>query len=228
MLATYQTRIDDRTPYPYFEAMGEYFGHLERKLFVDCCIHSTPITKLKKRYIKEHRITARQFNSLNNSLSGKIESIKENQKYQEHDLLGRIASTEKAIKKKEKERDKIIKSLKKLQPRMEKWQKKIDRLKRIKFFLHQKKKAAESPAEIGKPAQRHGTGHRPHLFRHPQTLQGPAQLRSERLSEPYRMVKRLEESPFLQLFHPGLQRRVLRQPNLHLLAGQHHENPCGR
>lgn len=140
MLATYQTRINDRTPYPYFYAMGEYFGRLERKLFVDYYIHSTPITKLKKRYIKEHQITARQFNSLNNSLSGKIESIKENQKYQEHDLLGRIASTEKAIKKKEKERDKIIKSLKKLHPRTEKWQKKIDRLKRIKFFLHQKKR----------------------------------------------------------------------------------------
>lgn len=99
MLATYQTRLNDRIPYPYFEAMGAYFGRLERKLYVDQYIRGTPVNNLKKRYIKEHQITARQFNSLNNSLSGKIESLKEIQKYQEHDLLGRIASMEKAIKK---------------------------------------------------------------------------------------------------------------------------------
>ncbi|MGB9825344.1 MAG: IS200/IS605 family accessory protein TnpB-related protein, partial [Desulfofundulus sp.] len=140
MLATYQTRIDDRTPYSYFDAMGEHFGRLERKLYVDQYIRGIPLNDLKKRYIKEHRITARQFNSLNNSLTGRIKSLEEIQKYQEHDLLGRIASTEKVIKEKEEKRDKIIKSLKKLQPRTEKWQKKIDRLKKIKFFLHQKKR----------------------------------------------------------------------------------------
>ncbi|MGQ9825940.1 MAG: IS200/IS605 family accessory protein TnpB-related protein [Desulfotomaculales bacterium] len=140
MQVTYQAKVNDRAPYPYFDAMGEYFGRLERKLYVDQYIRGAPLNDLKKRYIKEHRITARQFNSLENSLSGKIKSLKEIQKYQEHDLLGRIASTEKAIKKKEKERDKIAKSLKKLRPRTEKRQKKIDKLKKIKFFLHHKKR----------------------------------------------------------------------------------------
>jgi len=140
MQATYRARIDERVHYPYFDAMVEYFGRLERKLFVDHYIRGAPVTELKKRYIKEYRITARQFNSLNNSLSGKIESIREIQEYQERDLLGRIASTEKAIKEKEEKRDKIIKSLKKLQPRTEKWQEKIDRLKGIKFIIHQKKR----------------------------------------------------------------------------------------
>lgn len=140
MQATYRARIDERVHYPYFDAMVEYFGRLERKLFVDHYIRGAPVTELKKRYIKEYRITARQFNSLNNNLSGKIESIREIQKYQERDLLGRIASTEKAIKEKEEKRDKIIKSLKKLQPRTEKWQEKIDRLKGIKFIIHQKKR----------------------------------------------------------------------------------------
>lgn len=140
MQATYQAKVNDRAPYHYFDAMGDYFGRLERKLYVDQYIRGTPLNNLKKRYIKEHRITARQFNSLNNSLSGKIKSLEEIQKYQEHDLLGRIASTEKAIKKKEKERDKIKESLKKLPPRTEKRQKKIDKLKKIKFFLHHKKR----------------------------------------------------------------------------------------
>lgn len=140
MQATYQAKVSDRAPYPYFDALGDYFGRLERKLYVDQYIRGTPLSGLKKRYIKEHRITARQFNSLNNSLSGKIKSLEETQKYLERDLLGRIASTEKAIKKKEKERDKIKKSLEKLQPRTEKWQEKIDRLKKIKFFLHHKKR----------------------------------------------------------------------------------------
>ena len=140
MQATCRTKIKDRTPYPYFEAMGSMFGHLERKLFVDIYVRDEPVKKAKKRYIKEYGITARQFNSLYNSLAGKVESVKENHKYLAHDLEGRIASTEKAIKKKEKERDKILKSLKKIKPRTEKWQKKIDKLKKVKFFLHHKKR----------------------------------------------------------------------------------------
>jgi len=137
---TCRTKIEDRTPYPYFEVMGSMFGRLERKLFVDIYVRGEPVKEAKKRYIEEYGVTARQFNSLNNSLAGKIESIRENQKYLERDLERRIASTEKVIKKKEQERDKILKSLKKIKPRTEKWQKKIDRLKKIKFFLHHKKR----------------------------------------------------------------------------------------
>lgn len=140
MQATCRTKIKDRTPYPYFEAMSSMSGRLERKLHVDIYVRGEPVKEAKKRYIAEYGITARQFNSLNNSLAGKIESIREVQKYHKRDLEGRIASTEKAIEKKEKERDKIMKSLKKIKPRTEKWQKKIDKLKRIKFFLHHKKR----------------------------------------------------------------------------------------
>ncbi|SMB97059.1 IS605 family transposase OrfB [Thermanaeromonas toyohensis ToBE] len=120
--------------------MGELFGRLERKLYVDTHIRKVSVSELKKRYTRKYGITARQFNSIYNSLSGKLKSVQESLRYLERDLLGRIESVERAIKRKERERESILKSLEKLEPRTEKWQKKIDRLKKVKFTLHQKKR----------------------------------------------------------------------------------------
>ncbi|ACX52894.1 IS605 family transposase OrfB [Ammonifex degensii KC4] len=140
LLATYQTRIDDKGCYPFLEACGEYFGRLERKLYVDYHIKGSQVKELKRRYIAEHGITARQFNSLMGDLTARLASVRENLRWRERDLLGRIESVEQAIKKKEKEREKLLKSLAKLVPRSEEWQKKVDRLKKVKFVLHQKKR----------------------------------------------------------------------------------------
>lgn len=140
LLATYQTRIDDREAYPCFDAMGEHFGRLERKFYVDYHVKGEPAKDLKRRYVAEHGITARQFNSLMKSLTARLDSVRENLRWLERDLLGRIASAERFIKKKEKEREKLTKSLSKLKPRTEKWRRKVERLKRVKFALHQKKR----------------------------------------------------------------------------------------
>lgn len=140
LLATYQTRIDDRESYPFFEAVGEYFGRLKRKLYVDYHIKGLQVRELKRRYIAEHGITARQFNSLVKDLTALLDSVRESLRWRERDLLGRIDSVERAVKKKEKELKKLLKSLSKLVPRSEKWQKKVKRLKWVRFVLHQKKR----------------------------------------------------------------------------------------
>jgi len=138
MPVTYQTLIKE--PVPYLNDMGKLFGMLERKLFVDSVVHNKPVKDIKRAYIQQYQITARQFNAINISLKGKVSSIKELQKLRLQDLTGRIKSTEKAVKKKEKSRLNILKQLKKLFPETPEWQQKIAKLQQIKHFLHQKKR----------------------------------------------------------------------------------------
>ncbi|WP_245527877.1 hypothetical protein [Ammonifex degensii] len=102
LLATYQTRIDDRESYPFLEACGEYFGRLERKLYVDYHIKGLQVKELKRKYIAEHGITARQFNSLMRELTAWLNSVRESLSFREQDLLGRIRRLERFIEKKER------------------------------------------------------------------------------------------------------------------------------
>ncbi|WP_245527883.1 Atg14 domain-containing protein [Ammonifex degensii] len=140
LLATYQARIDDKGCYPFLEACGEYFGRLERKLYVDYHIKGLRVKELKRKYIAEHGITARQFNSLLKDLTARLASVRESLVFREQDLLGRIRRLERFIEEKERERERLKKSLSRLTPRSEEWQKKVDRLKKIKSVLHQKKR----------------------------------------------------------------------------------------
>ncbi len=145
MVFTYRTLLEDLTlnsvtPYQYYDAMGKLFGELERKLFIDLYKNGLKLKDLKKQYIQEHQITARQFNAIRISLEGKINSIKELQKSRVADLVAKIRATEKAIKQKEKAQEKVLKQIKKLEQGSEKWQQKIDKLQRYKFFLYQKRR----------------------------------------------------------------------------------------
>src|SRR3954454_15251407 len=84
MFKTYQTKLkndiivlrDNNTipVYEYFHQNAQYFGLLERKLFVDLYVRKKPSGDLKKLYCAQYKITARQYNSIKKQLDGRISS----------------------------------------------------------------------------------------------------------------------------------------------------------
>lgn len=106
MQLTYQTRIQDRDilVYNYLEDYAEYFSILQRKLFYEYYIKGLSLNELKKKYIAEHELTARQFNSLRSDLGGKVEALEKIRDGKIEDLKGRIKSLQSWLKKKEKQR----------------------------------------------------------------------------------------------------------------------------
>ncbi|HUW65643.1 MAG TPA: transposase [Spirochaetia bacterium] len=144
MQTTYRTVISpvNDEAYRYFEEMGRLFGSLERRLFVDWHVLGGKWAELKKEYIVKYGITARQFNSLYNSVAGKVSSVREGLKYRESTLRDQIESVEKFIKEKERAREKARKKLKqkKIKQGSAQWEAIVKKLARIKFVLHQKKR----------------------------------------------------------------------------------------
>ena len=67
MHLTYRTKIDDKSEdnknaLGYLEIYANYFGMIERKLYVDIVYRKQNKNILKKEYIRIFGITARQFN----------------------------------------------------------------------------------------------------------------------------------------------------------------------
>jgi len=79
------------------DAYASLFGRLERKLYADMVRDKESQLMLKKRYIKEHLITSRQFNAIWRGLQGKLQSKKELAKLYIADNKDRIKSLEKTI-----------------------------------------------------------------------------------------------------------------------------------
>ena len=144
MQTTYRTVIspENEKAYEWFHEMGRLFGRLERRLFVDWHIHGRGRSELKKEYIRKYSITARQFNSLCNSVAGKVSSVTEVLKYRKTTLEDQIESIERFIRTKERALNNAHKRLKqkKLRPGSADWEEVIKKLARIKFVLHQKKR----------------------------------------------------------------------------------------
>ncbi|MBM3199042.1 MAG: transposase, partial [Chlamydiae bacterium] len=92
MMFTYQTRIvlsqEDEV---LLKEMAKFLSRVERCMFADYC-KGHALSSLKSGYLKEHGITARQFNAIRMQLEGKIASIKEKEKEQ-------IASDQESIRK---------------------------------------------------------------------------------------------------------------------------------
>ncbi|ACX52541.1 hypothetical protein Adeg_1444 [Ammonifex degensii KC4] len=57
---------------------------------MDYHIKGLQVKELKRKYIAEHGITARQFNSLLKNLTARLASVRESLSFREQDLLGRI------------------------------------------------------------------------------------------------------------------------------------------
>jgi len=136
---TYQTKIKEVAAYQYLEEYAKYFSHLQRKLFYEHYIKGKPLGELKKKYIAQYGITARQFNSLYYDLKGKIKSLEQIRDARIKDLKGRIKSLENWLAKREKQKDSLHHRL--MQTRAgPKFTEIIKKYRRLKFVLHQKKR----------------------------------------------------------------------------------------
>lgn len=100
-LFTYQTRIKSQEHHDVLLAYSEIMNKVERKLFADYSRGKKP-NELKSTYLKDFKITARQYNSVRVQLEGKIASIKEIRKELIHTSKERIVSLEKKIASLEK------------------------------------------------------------------------------------------------------------------------------
>ncbi|MBM3198615.1 MAG: hypothetical protein FJZ58_05105 [Chlamydiae bacterium] len=104
MMFTYQTRIvlsqEDEV---LLKEMAKLLSRVERCMFADYC-KGHALGSLKSGYLKEHGITARQFNAIRMQLEGKIASIKEKEKEQIASDQESIRKTRKTIQRLEKKR----------------------------------------------------------------------------------------------------------------------------
>lgn len=142
MPATYQAKIKEAKDIPYLGQYAQLFSRLERKLFTDLYIRRKPLTELKKYYIKNHQIVARQFNSLHADLKGKVTSIEEVRDQEISNLEGRIKSVRKWLAKKERQKAKLAKQLtkKKIKKDKDKFSKIVKNYRSLKFAIHNKKR----------------------------------------------------------------------------------------
>lgn len=139
MLRTYQTKI--KSNLDYLNEVASFFGMIERKLFLDICIKNKTRNDCKKEYIRLYQITARQFNSIYIVLDGKIKSIIEKNKNQISYLKDKINSVNNYIKKKATTKIRLHKEIMKLEAiDKTKFIKKVNKYRKIKFILHNKKR----------------------------------------------------------------------------------------
>lgn len=74
MTITIETRLHGETLLPMLEPCAALFSRLERLLFVALHAHGESVAGAKRRFIVQHRITARQFNAIHKQLAAKVES----------------------------------------------------------------------------------------------------------------------------------------------------------
>lgn len=95
---TYQTRCLLNEKEAACDAYAKIFCGLERKLFAALMAQKDPVA-LKRLYIRQQGITARQFNSLLYQIKGKIKSAQETQKLHIQDLKANIKDIKKRLPK---------------------------------------------------------------------------------------------------------------------------------
>ena len=127
MRTTVQTRIEDKLFYPFLESYATLYCKLEKKLF-SAYASGIPLPAMKSEFIRVYGITARQFNALSITLSGKISAARECRKNQKANLFEQIKSIKKTIQSLETKVSKY---------KGTGW---IGKGKPPKFLLHQKKR----------------------------------------------------------------------------------------
>ena len=150
MFKTYQTKLKNDNillknnraipVYEYFHQNAQYFGMLERKLFVDLYVRKKPPGDLKKLYCAQYKITARQYNSIKKQLDGRISSKLELSKLYMGELNEKIKNTTKLIRSKEEQKVKLQSSLLKMKGNEGNFHKKVKQYRHVKRSIHQKKR----------------------------------------------------------------------------------------
>ena len=76
-MITIETRLRDEALFPILAQVASLCSRLERLLFVAVYAKGEKLTEAKRRFIAEHRITARQFNAIRMQLEATVESWRE-------------------------------------------------------------------------------------------------------------------------------------------------------
>ncbi len=99
---TIETRLFHPEIYPILEQVLFYFSSVRHRLWRDLIIKSLPINELKRSYIKDFGLTARQFNSLAKEVGAKAKALEEIKQDRLKKLKSAINSIESSIEKAEK------------------------------------------------------------------------------------------------------------------------------
>lgn len=146
MLQTYQTKLinfslhDGLSATMYLHEYAEYFGRLERKLFVQSHIKGVSSSSLKKSFLTQFGITARQFNSLRMQLDGKVSSFVEKRKLDIKELETKTTYLQKNIDKKTTQKEQLHQKLQEIPQTHSLFLKQVKKYRNLKFYLHQKKR----------------------------------------------------------------------------------------
>jgi IS605 OrfB family transposase len=96
-MITIETRIKDESLFPLLEQCSYLFSRLERLLFKALYMRMEKLNDAKRRFIAEHRITARQFNAVHRQLEARVESWREARKLNLATLKRHIEKTHRSI-----------------------------------------------------------------------------------------------------------------------------------
>jgi IS605 OrfB family transposase len=146
MLQTYQTKLvnirlhNGLSSDLYLREYAEYFGRLEWKLFVQSHIKGASSSSLKKTFLTQFGITARQFNSLRMQLDGKVSSFNEKRKLDIQELKSKTSYLQKIIDKKTAQKEKLHQQLQKTPQTHPVFLNRLKKYRNLKFYLHQKKR----------------------------------------------------------------------------------------
>jgi IS605 OrfB family transposase len=146
MLQTYQMKLKDIPLHNvlstdrYLHEYAEYFGTLERRLFVQSHIKGAASSSLKKTFLKQYGLTARQFNSLRMQLDGKVISFIEKRKLEIQELASKTTYLQKIIEKKTTQTQQLHQQLQKIPQGHPTFTKKLKKYQNLKQYLHQKKR----------------------------------------------------------------------------------------
>ena len=96
-MITIEMRIKGESVFPMLEQCASLLSRLERLLFKALYVENEKLADAKRRFISEHRITARQFNGVHRQLEGRVESWREARKLNLTTVGRQIKRTRRAI-----------------------------------------------------------------------------------------------------------------------------------
>ncbi|WP_066062046.1 IS200/IS605 family accessory protein TnpB-related protein [Neobacillus soli] len=146
MLQTYQTKLlniplhNGLSSDNYLQEYAAYFGRLERKLFVQSHVKGAASSSLKKTFMMQFGITARQFNSIRMQLDGKVSSFIEKRKLEIQELKSKTKYLQRIIDKKTAQKEQLHQKLQMIPQTNPSFLKMVKKYHNIKFYLHQKKR----------------------------------------------------------------------------------------